>query len=154
MKRHLLSIALAFSMTAGVGPHAWADAVYHSERLPFSAALADGHPTLEYGAIVNIHPNGPVMGAIQRFTVVGARPNTVYSIFESIFPDCSEGAPRLLVLPRGTLTTDARGNGQAEFVISAEDLAPYAGLTIGAQWTLEDAGVVAYYTPCTIGSID
>jgi hypothetical protein len=154
MKRYLVLVAILLIAAHASYSSALADMVYHSERLPFLATGVDGHPVLRSGFIVNVHPDGPVVGAIQRYTVQGARPNTEYNIIETIFEGCSAGSGQLLSLPRGTLTTDSHGNGYAEFVISAEELAPYSGLTIGASWTLEDGSLVAYRTPCTIGTID
>ena len=47
----------------------FADQAYHSERLDLSVTedgVAAGHPELQRGQVVNIHPNGPVNGAHER----------------------------------------------------------------------------------------
>lgn len=154
MKRS--SVLIAFILSAAFASYsiAFADEVYHSERLPFHATGASGHPALAAGHIINIHPDGPVVGAIQNYMVNGARPNTDYDVVETLFEGCSAGDAQLFSLRWTTLTTDEHGNGTVRNVISAENLAPFSGMTVGAIWTLEHEGVVAYRTRCTVGTID
>jgi hypothetical protein len=154
MKRYAVLTALVLLAAFASHATAFADQVYHSERLPFIATGVDGHPELAAGHIVNGHPNGHVVGAIQDYMVNGARPNTDYAVVETLFEGCSAGDAQHFSLRWTTLTTDAKGNGIVRNVISAEDLAPFSGMTVGAIWTLEHEGVVAYRTRCTVGVID
>jgi hypothetical protein len=154
LKRCPLLIAFVLIAAFASSSIASADEVYHSERLPFHATGAGGHPALAAGHIANIHPNGPVIGAIQEYMVNGARPNTDYAVVETLFVGCSAGDAQLFSLRWTTLTTNKQGDGTARNVISAEALAPFSGMTVGAIWTLEHGGVVAYRTRCTVGTID
>ena len=68
----------------------FADQVFHSERLPLFLTQdgADaGHPQLRSGHVVDIHPNGPVNGAHERYMVNGAKPNHNYQVVLRIFTD-------------------------------------------------------------------
>jgi hypothetical protein len=154
LKRCPVLIALVLIAAFASYSIASADEVYHSERLPFHATGAVGHPQLAAGHIANIHPDGPVVGAIQTYVITGARPNTTYDVVETLFAGCSAGDAQLFSLRWTTLTTDKHGDGIARNVISAEALAPFSGMTVGAIWTLEHGGVVAYRTRCTVGTID
>src|SRR6266542_1717276 len=64
---------------------ALADQDFHTERLPFSltaegAAAEPPHPTLRSGHVVDIHANGPQIGALERYVINGARPNSSYDV--------------------------------------------------------------------------
>jgi hypothetical protein len=68
----LIAFVGVFAMILTVSTTVVADQVYHSERLPFAltdAGLLAGHPELRSGQVVNIHPNGPVNGALERYMI-------------------------------------------------------------------------------------
>ncbi len=133
----------------------FADQVYHSERLDLAVTedgAAAGHPELRKGQVVNIHPNGPVNGAHERYMIVGAMPNTSYQVEIQVFESC--GGDFMFPIPTVTVDTDKHGKGRAKATFSAEDLAGFSGLTIGAQWHLIADGVAAYATECTTVTID
>ncbi len=133
-----------------------ADQVYHTERLDFSltaAGAAAGHPQLLAGQVVNIHPNGPVNGALEHYMISGAKPNTGYEVvLEAFLGGCA--GPLALNMTTASLQTNGNGTAVADASFSAQDLAPFSGLTVGAQWTLTAAGVDAYQTLCTTVVID
>ena len=133
-----------------------ADQVYHSERLDFTLT-ADGqkagHPTLRDGHVVNIHPNGPVNGAIERYMINGAKPETSYNVNLSAFAGGCGGNP-LFELTTTVLKTDKNGNAHGEKIFTPVDLAGLSGRTVGANWTLVSGGVDAYKTICTTVKID
>jgi hypothetical protein len=138
--------ALVTLFVAGAAIPAGADAVYHSQRLELtSPADADFH-----GQVVNIHANGPVIGALERYQVVGAAASTSYAVWIQI---CN-GGQFADFIQTAVLTTDARGNGHASAMFSAADLVPFSGQTISIRWVLKSDGAVAYATPCTTVTID
>src|SRR2546430_941269 len=72
--RHLLTIsgivALSFILsTAGL-----ADQTFHSQRLDLArtdAGALNEHPVLRSGQVVDIHANGPQIGALERYLLNG-----------------------------------------------------------------------------------
>src|SRR4051794_25809156 len=96
---------LATTAILATGGAAAADDVYHTERLSFVGGVDPAF----HGQVVNIHPNGPVNGALERYQVVGAEPSTEYEVWiqfcdDANFTDFTQTTD---------LTTDARGNGHA-----------------------------------------
>jgi len=146
MGRLACLVTLVTVLVAGAAIPAGADAVYHSERLELTGpAGTDFH-----GQVVNIHANGPVIGALERYHVVGATPSTAYAVW---IQTCDGGAFTDF-LQTAVLTTDGQGNGHAAASFSAADLAPFSGLTISIRWVLESGDAVVYATPCTTVTID
>src|SRR4029450_13101337 len=139
----MLPTMVAMLATAGT---AAADGVYHSERLSF----AGGADPAFHGQVVNIHANGPVNGALERYQVVRAEPSTDYEVWiefceEADFTDSSQTA---------VLTTDLRGNGHASASFSATDLAPFSGATVTIRWVLRVDAADVYATRGTTVTID
>jgi hypothetical protein len=138
---------------------ALADQDFHTERLPFSltaegAAAEPPHPTLRSGHVVDIHANGPQIGALERYVINGARPNSSYDVVLELFEGNCEGAesPPVTTI---TLQTNKQGNAHGGFVFTAEDLAPFSGAVVGVRWTLVDEdGIIAYATSCIVVAID
>jgi hypothetical protein len=135
---------------------ALADQVYHTERIDFELTAdgdAAGHPELRAGHVVNIHPNGPVNGALERYLINGAMPGATYDVvLEAFGGGC--GGPSLFTMTTATLDADANGNAHGDVTFGPADLAPLSGATVGAQWTLIAGGVDAYRTACTTVVID
>ena len=143
LRRVSVLAAIAILATGGA---AAADGVYHSERLSF----AGGSDPAFHGQVVNIHPNGPVNGALERYQVVRAKPSTDYEVWIQFctgvaFEDFTQTA---------VLNTDRRGNGHASAGFSAADLVPFSGATVVIRWVLRSGPANAYATPCTTVTID
>ena len=143
LRRVSILAAIAILATGGA---AAADGVYHSERLSF----AGGSDPAFHGQVVNIHPNGPVNGALERYQVVRAKPSTGYGVWIQFcagggFADFTQTA---------VLNTDRRGNGHASAGFSAADLVPFSGLTVVIRWVLRSGPADVYATPCTTVTID
>ncbi len=154
MKAIKLLLLLLGSLLLFVSPVS-ADQVYHSQRLELSLTsdgAAAGHPRLIAGQVVNIHANGPVIGAIERYMINGAKPNTNYQVILHISASC--GGTLLLLFPSVTLTTNNTGFAEGGNVISASFLAQFSGNTFGVTWTLVSNGIIAYQTACTAVTID
>ena len=134
-----------------------ADQVFHSKRLSFSLTAAGevaGHPEVRSAHVVDIHPNGPVNGAFERYLINGAASETSYRVILQVFNGGCEGE-FLFPLQTTTLTTNAQGNAHGKVAFTPQDLAPFSGLVFGVQWTLVDEdGVRAYETPCIVVAVD
>jgi len=157
-RRFILSFVGAVVLSSLQVPHATADQVYHSERLDFwltDEGEAAGHPELRSGQVVNIHPNGPVNGALERYMINGAAANASYQVVILAFSDLGCAGEPTLSVPTALLETTAQGNAHGQGHFSRADIDPFSGATVGVFWTLEDEdGVVAYRTDCTVVSID
>ena len=134
----------------------FADKVYHSERLDLTltpAGASTGHPALRHGQVVNIHPNGPIVAAIEKYMVSGAKAQTAYALWLHLQADGCDGAP-LFSIETATIETDRAGNGHADVTFTPDDLAGLSGATVGASWTLRSGGTDAYATVCTTVVLD
>ena len=143
LRRSLILAMVAIVATGGV---AAADSAYHSERLSF----AGGSDPAFHGQVVNIHANGPVNGALERYQVVRAAPSTDYEVWIQFcdgvgFADFTQTA---------VLATDARGTGHASAAFSAADLEPFSGATVVIRWVLRVDATDVYATSCTTVAID
>lgn len=159
MNRHLkrtilmIPVILALLVTTSV----LADQAYHSERLDLTLTeLGEGagHTALRHGQVVNIHPNGPVNGALERYLVSGAKPNTSYTVRLDVFAPGCDGVVNLAIPIGGTLDTNGGGVGHHQGFFSMEDLIPFSGANVGVRWNLVAEDVDAYTTECTTVVID
>ena len=146
VRRSLILAMVAMVAMLGMGGVAAADSAYHSERLSFSG----GSDPAFHGQVVNIHANGPVNGALERYQVVRAEPSTDYEVWiqfcvDGAFADFTQTA---------VLATDARGTGHASAAFTAADLAPFSGATVVIRWVLRVDATDVYATPCTTVTID
>jgi hypothetical protein len=139
-------MCLSVLLTLLVGTSsATADRVYHTERLEL--VPVEGSGEAGSGMVVNIHPNGPVVGALERYQLRNATPHAEYVVWIVIGDQD--------FMPTATLHTDRHGNGHAKARFSAEDLAPFSGAVIpGLKWVLRRDNADAYETPETTVSID
>ena len=157
-QRSLLILLGVFSLVLTPLTGVLADQLFHSVRLSIDLTpdgAAAGHPALRSGHAVDIHPNGPIYGAHERYHINGAKPNTAYQVVLRIFTgSCAGPVNPLDPLPTVTLTTDKRGNAQGKFDFPASAPLP-SPLFFGVRWTLvDDNGVVAYDTDCITVGLD
>ena len=152
--RHLLTVSGIVVRFLTLSTASLADQVFHSQRLALTdtGALAE-HPALRSGQVVDIHTNGPQIGALERYLLNGAKANASYDVTLRLFDGGCDGDPAGL-LTNATLETDTHGNTQGQKVFTAQDLAPFAGLVFGIQWELVSDGVIAYQTRCISVAID
>ena len=158
LKRMILVVPILLVLLVPVS--VLADQAYHSERLDFTLTAngdANGHPALRHGQVVNIHPNGPVNGAFERYMVSGAKSDTSYTVRLDVFGFVDgfgcDGTLDLQI-PTGALETNSRGSGHHQAFFSPTDLEGFSGRTLGVIWNLEAGGVDAYATQCTTVVID
>lgn len=133
-----------------------ADQVYHSERLDLEvtpAGAAAGHPEIRHGQVVNIHPNGPVVAAIEKYMVNGATADTSYDVV-LVVDTAPCGIGPVLEIGTATIATDRRGNGHASAQFAPADLAGLSGCTLAVRWFLRADGVDAYATEWTTVVLD
>jgi hypothetical protein len=96
--RQMLSLVLV-GMLALLAPSTGvrADQDFHTERLPLTLT-AEGaetdppHPALRSGHVVDIHANGPQIGALERYLINGARANSSYKVVLEVFAGDCDGA--------------------------------------------------------------
>lgn len=136
-----MAVLVVSTLLVGYGT-AQADSVYHTERLELSPLGAETGS----GQVVNIHANGPVVGALERYQLKKAMPNSSYEVWLVVGGEDFEVT--------ATIETDAHGNGHGSARFSAEELAPFSGAVLPVKWELRVNGVVAYETTTTIVTID
>lgn len=128
-----------------------ADAVYHTERLtldPVGGASGSG-------MVVNIHPNGPQVYAIERYQLRHADADASYQVWLHLYigqSDC-DGSPAAS-LPTAQIVTNVAGNGSGQLVLTPEDVAGLRGMSFPINWTLTQGGITTHETPCTIVTLD
>jgi hypothetical protein len=159
--RQMISLILVGTLALLLAPItlALADQDFHTERLSFfltaeGAAAEPPHPPLRSGHIVDIHANGPQIGALERYMINGAQANSSYDVVLELFEGDCEGAESPSMTTT-TLETNQQGNAHGGFVFTAEDLVPFSGAVVGVRWTLVDVeGIIAYATPCIVVTVD
>lgn len=131
-----------------------ADAVYHSDRLelhPVGGAAGTG-------LVVNIHPNGPVVFATERYGLRGAEANASYTVWLMI--DASDLAcdfEGLAIPMKAELQTNAAGNGTspADFFFRPEGIPPcLRNASFPIHWEVTLDGTLTHTTDVTIVTLD
>jgi hypothetical protein len=146
----LLSVLLSLALA---GPVA-ADAVYHTERLTL-APVGDAAGT---GFVVNIHPNGPLHFAQERYALRGAEAGATYSVFlivDASALDCP--FPGLEILMKAILSTNAAGNATApaDFFFTPEGIPPcLRNASFPIHWDVTLDGVLTHQTIATMVTLD
>jgi hypothetical protein len=153
MRRFAIPLALlCLALSPGL---AAADSVYHTERL----ALEPVGGARGTGMVVNIHPNGPVVFASERYALRDAEPNASFTVWLLI--DASEVAacdfPGLIIPMKADLRTNERGNGTspAAFYFSPGGIPPcLRNRSFPIHWEVTLAGVLTHQTDSTIVTLD
>lgn len=139
-------VVVALSMWVSAGP-ALADAVYHSEHIALTPV---GGAPLRVGFVQNIHANGPIVFASERYVLVGATPDATYDVALHLWigdPACA-GAP-MAVLPTVSFGTNVAGNGVGKVALPPSAADGLHGATLGIVWVISTGGVPAYTSGCT-----
>lgn len=143
----VMALALLLTGTASVR----ADAVYHTERLtldPVGGASGSG-------MVVNIHPNGPQVYAIERYQLRHADRGVTYQVWLHLYigqSDC-DGSPAAS-LPTAQIETNVAGNGSGQLVLTPEDVAGLRGMSFPINWTVTQGLTTTHETRCTIVTLD
>jgi len=77
MRRTILLLVVVLLALLFVPVTASADGVYHSEHIALTPV---GTQPLRTGFVENIHANGPVVFAMERYVLNGASPETNYQV--------------------------------------------------------------------------
>jgi hypothetical protein len=142
--------AVCAATALGIAPWAAADQVFHTSHASVRAVA--GAP-LHSGFVNDIHTNGTVNSAHEEYHLNGAQASTTYQVQLVIFGSQScVGAP-LLTIPTAQLTTNAAGNGNANFDFPAGP-ANNPPLQVGIVWQFLANGVPVYETGCVPVTID
>ncbi len=127
-----------------------ADKAFHSSNLELSLTAegaSAGHPQLRSGHVIDVHPNGPVNAAIERYMINGAKANTAYQVTLRIFGGGC-GGDFLTSIPTVMLGTDVNGNAHGGTKFTPEDLSGVHGMVFGIKWDLVSGDINAYETAC------
>jgi hypothetical protein len=153
MRRFAIPAALlCLALSPGV---AAADSVYHTERL----ALEPVGGARGAGMVVNIHPNGPVVFASERYALRGAEPNASYTVWLIIDASDVTGCdfPGLTIQMKADLQTNAAGNGTspADFYFAPGGIpACLRNVSFPIHWEVTLADVLTHQTDSTIVTLD
>ncbi|MBO0831761.1 MAG: hypothetical protein J2P28_02420 [Actinobacteria bacterium] len=134
-------LASAATAVADSAPQA-----FHTLVAPLSAV---GNAPLHSGWVSDSHANSPTIGAHEEYHVDGASPNTTYQVviqFYAGVTGCPGGAA---AIPTASITTNASGNGNGDWVFPGSPGAPITQNS--AIWQLVGPGnVVDYQTDCQL----
>jgi hypothetical protein len=150
----LAAVSAAASLTSLSGSAAYADQQYPSQH--YDLTPISGAP-LQSGFVENIHANGPIVFAHERYVLNGASPDSLYQVVLSIWTSnlsCS-GSPALQLHP-AELQTNAAGNAEAGDTFSPQEVeqAGLFGHTVSAMWQLWTGGSPSYETGCEVVPLD
>ena len=132
-------------------PGAFADQVFHTSHAAVHAVA--GAP-LQSGFVNDIHSNGAVNSAREEYHLNGAQPDTTYQVQLLVYGDQScAGSLLFPPFPTAMLTTNAAGNGNADFTFPS-GAANDPPLQVGIVWQVIANGAPIYATDCVPVSID
>jgi hypothetical protein len=155
MKARLPMCALAFAASmfaiGALAPAASADAVYHTEHLGLTPV---GGAPLRSGFVQNIKAEGPTIYAHESYVLIGAQPNTTYTVTNNFYVGNS-CTGEVWPYDMAVMTTNASGNAKTGVLIGPADLAGVDLGVHGVMWTVRDAtNTVVYQTACSGVTID
>jgi hypothetical protein len=150
----LAVVTAAAVLTSLSGTAAYADQQYPSQH--YDLTPISGAP-LQNGFVENIHADGPIVFAHERYVLNGASPDSLYQVVLSIWTSnltCS-GSPTFQLHP-AELQTNATGNAEAGHTFSPQDVeqAGLLGHTVSATWQLWTSGSPSYETGCAVVPLD
>ena len=152
LRRHgIVLVALVLGMLPLVASTAAADQYFHTSH---AALTPIGGAPLQSGFVNDIHANGGVIAAQERYVLNGAMPDTTYSVALHLSfadPTCTVVNA---VFPSTTFTTNGAGNGEAGFTFnSTKPPPPPNPRTVYIRWVISSGGVPQYQTDCIPVSI-
>ncbi len=159
MKKMLILVIMMAALSILLpAPAVLADKSYHTERLPLtitSEGIAAGQ-TLRNGMVINSHPNGPIIGAVEEYVLNGAKPNTEYSVWweaEGIgqLPTNFGSTPSPLVV-----STDTNGNGRYTYRISRafQEETGFTNIDVTLRWLFKVNETIVFETDWTHVHLD
>lgn len=158
-QKSILALVGVFALVVTPLTAVVADKLFHTVNLLLVLTIdgaVNGHSPLRSGHVIDIHPNGPVHLAHERYLLNGAKPNTAYDVVLRVNDgSCAGPVSAFDMLKTVTLITDKQGNahGKADFPASTPLPTPRP-IFFGIRWTLVAGGVVAYETDCITVGVD
>jgi hypothetical protein len=152
LRRHGIAlVALVLGTLPLVASTAAADQYFHTSHAELTPI---GSAPLRSGFVNDIHANGGVIAAQERYVLNGAMPNTTYTValhLSFVDPTCTVVNA---VFPTATFTTNAAGNGEAGWTFnSTKPPPPPNPRTVYIRWVISSGGVPQYQTGCIPVSI-
>jgi hypothetical protein len=144
-RRRILVLAAVSAAFFALATTALADQAFHTLKTPLSAV---GDAPLQSGWIADIHANGPIIGAHEEYHLNGGSPNTTYQVVIQFYPGVTGCPGSAVPLPTAQLTTNAAGNGNADWVFPGGPPGPVTQNS--AIWQLVGPDGVAYQTDCQL----
>jgi hypothetical protein len=145
-RRILVLAAVSAAALLALAPTALADQAFHTLKAPLSAV---GNAPLRSGWVSDSHANGPIIGAHEEYHVNGASPDTTYQVVIQFYPGVTGCPGGAVAIPTASFTTNASGNGNADWVFPGGPTAPITQNS--AIWQLIGPGnVVAAQTDCQL----
>jgi hypothetical protein len=146
VRRVLVLVVASTAVVMAVATSALADRTFHTLHAQLSPVSDE---PLQSGWVNDIHANGPIIGAHEEYHVNGASPNTTYQVVIQFYPGVTGCPGGAVALPTASFTTNASGNGNADWVFPGGPPAPITQNS--AIWQLVGPGnVVAYQTDCQL----
>jgi hypothetical protein len=145
-RRILVLVAVSAAALGALATTALADQAFHTLKAPLSAV---GDAPLRSGWISDIHANGPIIGAHEEYHLNGGIPNTTFQVVIQFYrgvTGCPSGSA--VPLPTAQLTTNAAGNGNADWVFPGGP--PGQVTQNSAIWQLVGPDGIAYQTDCQL----
>ena len=141
----VLAVVSAAALLALATP-ALADQAFHTLKAPLSAV---GNAPLHSGWVSDSHANGPIIGAHEEYHLNGGSPDTTYQVVIQFYAGVTGCAGTAAPIPTASFTTNASGNGNADWVFAGGPQTPITQNS--AIWQLVGPGnVVAYQTDCQL----
>jgi hypothetical protein len=146
----LLSFAVAWLLVPAT---AFADRVFHTQQLALEAVgEASGS-----GFVVDVHPNGPLNFAQERYALRGADAGASYQVFLVIDASAIPNCDSLRILMAADLQTNAAGNGTtpADFVFRPGGIPPcLRNTSFPIHWEVELGGTLTYQSDVIVDTLD
>jgi hypothetical protein len=145
-RRILVLAVVSVAALLALATPALADQAFHTLKAPLSAV---GNAPLHSGWVSDSHANGPIIGAHEEYHVSGASPNTTYQVVIQFYAGITGCQGTAAAIPTASFTTNASGNGNADWVFQGGPPTPITQNS--AIWQLVGPGnVVAYQTDCQL----
>lgn len=138
------------ALVALLAAPAAADRVYRTQKY----AVTDAAGSV-VGFVVNVHTEGPVNYAVERYALKGAAAGT-YQVALRVHGDSGCTAPILSPFLTATLTTNRAGNAHGGAVFPTAEVAQIVREpgTVYGTWTFTSAGGTTYATDCEPITLD
>lgn len=154
MRRARVVLTALFALLALSATPVAADAVYHTDQL----VLQPAGGAIGSGRVVNIHPNGPMVFASERYMLRGAEPNATYQVWliiDAAELDCA--FTEVPILMAAAVSTNRAGNATtpADFYFTPGGVPPcLRNQSFPIHWEVMLDGQLTHQTLPTTVTLD